>query len=154
MRHTLALLLLSLLFLGCPTAGDDDDSSLSDDDDDDEDSWTTLRDGLDIRDLVVGEGDLVEEDDVITAHYTLWLWEDDALGNQIETSRPDNAFTAALSIGSLIPGWVYGIPGMRVGGVRELIIASDLAYGDNEAGGGTIPGGSTLFFEVEIVGVQ
>lgn len=153
MRHRLAFLLLSLLVTGCPTRGDDDDSSVSDDDDDG-DAWINIQAGLDIHDLVVGDGDLVEEDDVITAHYTLWLWEDGALGTQVETSRPDSPFTAALSIGSLIPGWVYGIPGMRVGGNRELIVAPALAYGDDDVGGGAVPGGSTLFFEVEIVDVQ
>ena len=153
MHRTAALLLLSLLFVGCPPTsnnGDDDDSA--GDDDDDDDGWVNIQEGLDVRDVVVGDGDVVEVGDQITAHYTLWLYEDDMLGSQLETSRPNNPFSAGIGVGQLIQGWDIGIPGMRIGGQRELIIGPALAYGSN--GQGSVPPNATLFFEVEILDAQ
>lgn len=154
MRHPLLLLLLALLLSACPPLSggdDDDDSATSDDDDDDGDDWVELEPGLEIRDVVVGDGDVVEVGDTITAHYTVWLWEDDALSTQIETSRPNNPFSASIGVGQLIDGWDLGIPSMRVGGQRELLIAPEFAYG--ASGQGSVPPNATLFFEVEILSV-
>jgi FKBP-type peptidyl-prolyl cis-trans isomerase len=50
--------------------------------------------------------------------------------------------------GGLIQGWVDGIPGMKVGGIRKLVIPGDLAYPKGRPG---IPPGATLIFEIEIV---
>jgi len=153
--HLLLLLLLGLLLSACPPVSggddDDDDDSAAADDDDDDDGWVELQDGLDVHDVVIGDGAVVEIGDTITAHYTLWLWEDDELGTQLETSRPNNPFSAGIGVGQLIQGWDLGIPGMRVGGQRELLIGPALAYG---AGGqGSVPPNATLFFEVEILSV-
>ena len=146
------LLLLALLLAGCPVAGngsDDDDSAAADDDDD---GWVEVQDQLLVRDTVVGDGPQVEVGDSITAHYTLWLYEDDVLGDLIETSTNGNPFTAAIGVGQLIQGWDLGIPGMLVGGTRELIIGPDLAYGSS--GQGPVPPNATLFFEVQVLDAQ
>ncbi len=144
------LLLLALLLAGCPVAGSDDDDSAADDDD--ADGWIELQDQLHIRDVFVGDGAEVQVGDTITAHYTLWLYEDDALGDMIETSTNGNPFTADIGVGDLIQGWDLGIPGMFVGGTRELIIGPDLAYG--ASGQGPVPGNATLFFQVEVLDAQ
>ncbi len=147
--HRIALLLLCLLFIGCPPISSDDDDDSAGDDDDAADDWVNVQDGLDIRDVVEGDGAVVEVGDTITAHYTLWLYEDGEKGNMLESSRPNNVFSADIGVGQLIQGWDIGIPGMRVGGQRELIIGPDLAYGSS--GQGSVPPNATLFFEVEIL---
>lgn len=60
----------------------------------------------------------------------------------------------AFSIGRrrVIRGWDQGVPGMAVGGVRRLIIPSSMGYGPR--GAGSIPGGATLYFTIELVDVS
>ncbi|HEX3678566.1 MAG TPA: FKBP-type peptidyl-prolyl cis-trans isomerase, partial [Galbitalea sp.] len=55
-------------------------------------------------------------------------------------------------LGSLIKGWQQGIPGMKVGGRRELICPPNLAYGP--AGGGHRLSGRTLIFVIDLLGVK
>jgi len=52
----------------------------------------------------------------------------------------------------VIKGWDYGVPGMKVGGVRTLVIPPELAYGS--AGRDKIPPASTLVFTIELVTVR
>jgi FKBP-type peptidyl-prolyl cis-trans isomerase len=152
------LLLLCLLLAACPapsgSGGDDDDSvgAIDDDDDATEDpaAWRTVTEGLEVRDVELGDGALIESGDGIRAHYTLWLYEDEAKGTLVETSRNGGPFSATVGVGQLIQGWELGIPGMREGGQRELIIAPELAYGA-QGSGTAVPPNATLFFEVEIV---
>ena len=61
-------------------------------------------------------------------------------------------FTFKLTPGTVIPGWVEGVAGMRVGGVRELAIPPALAYGC-QTPGPTIPANSTLIFTIHLVAI-
>src|SRR5712671_3254974 len=93
------------------------------------------------QDLVVGNGATAAIGNTVTVGYTLWLYDStkaDGKG-QVLQSSPSTQF---LLSSNLIAGWVRGVPGMRVGGQRRLIIPPDLAYG---AAGSppTIPGNAT-----------
>jgi FKBP-type peptidyl-prolyl cis-trans isomerase len=80
-----------------------------------------------VKDIVKGKGKTAKLDDSITVHYVGSVF---SSGEEFEASW-DSGDTATfpLSKGQLIEGWVRGIPGMKVGGRRMLIIPSELAYG-------------------------
>lgn len=105
------------------------------------------------KDLVVqptikGAGDVVEEGDSVTVHYTGWVWDG---GTQFDSSWDKGApATFTLADGQLIDGWVQGLAGQTVGSQVLLVIPPELGYGD-EGSGETIPGGSTLVFVVDIL---
>ncbi len=106
-------------------------------------------------DLRVGPGDQAATGQVVTVHYTGWLYDENATerkGLQFDSSAGGAPFTFALGFGQVIGGWDQGLPGMRVGGLRRLVIPPSLAYGDARTG--PIPPNATLVFDIELVGVQ
>jgi FKBP-type peptidyl-prolyl cis-trans isomerase len=101
-------------------------------------------------DLVPGTGQLAQAGQTVTVNYVGVLYK---TGAEFDSSWKHNQpFTTALSSGSVIPGWVQGIPGMRVGGRRELIIPPTLGYGKTGSGA-TIPPNATLVFVVDLLSV-
>ena len=112
-------------------------------------------DQLQVTDLVVGTGATAALGNTITAHYTGWLYDDDAAdhkGAKFDSSYDRNQPITPTLGGNLIDGWNQGLPGMKVGGKRLLIIPSRLAYGPY--GYGAIPPGAALVFEVELLDIQ
>ncbi|KAK6305463.1 peptidyl-prolyl cis-trans isomerase FKBP2-like [Coregonus clupeaformis] len=88
--------------------------------------------------------------DVLNMHYTGKL-ED---GTEFDSSIPRNQpFTFTLGTGQVIKGWDQGLLGMCEGEKRKLVIPSELGYGDRGAPP-KIPGGATLIFEVELLGIE
>eukprot|EP01027_Heterolobosea_sp_BB2_P023759 GEZU01035749.1.p2 GENE.GEZU01035749.1~~GEZU01035749.1.p2 ORF type:complete len:141 (+),score=39.87 GEZU01035749.1:60-482(+) len=87
--------------------------------------------------------------DRIRVHYTGTLTD----GTEFDSSRKRNdPFTFTLGAGQVIKGWDQGLLGACVGEKRKLVIPAHLGYGDR--GTGRIPGGATLIFETEIVGID
>jgi FKBP-type peptidyl-prolyl cis-trans isomerase FkpA len=110
---------------------------------------TRLESGLYIQDLEVGTGAVAESGDNIVVHYSGWLTD----GSPFDSSVGRAPFPVAIGTGEVIRGWDEGVPGMRVGGKRRLVIPPALAYGAQGAGG-VIPPGATLVFEVELLEVN
>jgi FKBP-type peptidyl-prolyl cis-trans isomerase FkpA len=106
-------------------------------------------------DLVAGTGASAINGSNITVHYTGWLYKEtgtDKKGLQFETSAGQDPFLFTLGVGAVIQGWDQGLVGMRVGGVRRLVIPPSLAYGSSR--NGVIPPNATLVFEVQLLEVQ
>jgi peptidylprolyl isomerase len=103
------------------------------------------------KDLVVGTGQTAQAGQTVTVNYVGVLYKN---GKEFDSSWSRNQpFTTQLTTGNVIPGWVQGIPGMKVGGRRELIIPPNLAYG-KQGSGSTIPPNSTLVFVVDLLSVS
>lgn len=109
------------------------------------DSVTELR----IIDLEEGTGEEVKPGATITAHYTGALCKNGII------FQSSHDFGNAISFGldQVIKGWTEGVPGMKVGGMRRLIIPSDMAYGSARAAS-NIPPNSDLVFDIELVAIK
>lgn len=112
------------------------------------DAMTETASGLMYQDLVVGDGEVAQAGDSVSVHYTGWLKDGTKFDSSVDRGEP---FVFHLGQGRVIPGWDEGVAGMRVGGKRKLVIPPELGYGDAGAGGGLIPGGATLVFDVELL---
>jgi FKBP-type peptidyl-prolyl isomerase-like protein len=99
--------------------------------------------GLKVRDLKEGTGPEVKPGATIRVKYTGWLTNGSVFDSG-ETEFP---------LGRVIQGWQKGIPGMKVGGIRKLVIPAALGYGSGGSGD-KIPPNATLIFEVEVLGVK
>lgn len=112
---------------------------------------------LTMNDVVVGTGAEAQPGAKVTVHYAGWLYDHtrpEQKGTEFDSSRKHGEpFAFALGQRQVIPGWDQGVTGMKVGGKRRLVIPSDLAYGEQGAGG-VIPPGATLVFDVELIDVQ
>jgi FKBP-type peptidyl-prolyl cis-trans isomerase len=109
------------------------------------------------QDNVVGTGAEAQSGQVVTVHYTGWLYDQtrpDRKGNKFDSSRDRNEpFSFNLGAGEVIRGWDEGVAGMKVGGRRTLTIPPDMGYGARGAGG-VIPPNATLLFDVELLEVK
>ncbi|MDP1624972.1 MAG: FKBP-type peptidyl-prolyl cis-trans isomerase [bacterium] len=105
--------------------------------------------GLEIYDETVGTGTVASSGNAVTVHYVGILTNGEKFDSSLDRGQP---FTFALGAGQVIRGWDLGVEGMKVGGVRRLVIPANLAYGDRAIG--SIPAGSTLIFQVQLLGVE
>ena len=106
--------------------------------------------GLEIEDIVIGEGAEAVPGSTVSVHYTGWLTDETKFDSSVDRGQP---FQFTLGQGMVIKGWDEGVAGMKVGGKRRLTIPPEMGYGDQGAGG-VIPPGATLIFEVELLGVS
>ena len=103
---------------------------------------------LTIDDVVVGEGAEAKPGDTVEVHY---------VGVEFDTGEEFDASwnrgeSIEFPLRGLIQGWQDGIPGMKVGGRRQLTIPPELAYGP--AGTGHRLSGKTLVFVIDLLGVR
>jgi len=103
---------------------------------------------LEIFDTVEGTGEEVAADATVTAHYTGAVC---ATGVIFQSSH-DMGQPATFPLGHVIEGWQKGVPGMKVGGTRRLIIPAAQAYGSSSPSP-LIPPNSDLVFDIELVSV-
>ncbi len=110
-------------------------------------SMTRVGDGVYIKDLVAGKDSLVQANNkIINVRYQGWLPDGTRFDHNL---APRALFPLVLGQRRVILGWEQGIPGMRVGGKRLLVIPPSLGYGTQA--NGPIPANSVLVFEVEVV---
>jgi len=103
---------------------------------------------LTIRDITVGQGPQAAPGANVRVHY---VGVEFATGEEFDSSW-NRGEAIEFPLRGLIQGWQDGIPGMRVGGRRELIIPPELAYG--AAGSGHRLSGQTLIFVIDLLAVS
>lgn len=104
---------------------------------------------LEIIDLKVGTGAEAKAGASVTAHYTGALAKD----GTIFQSSYDSGAPVDFSLSGVIKGWSEGVPGMKVGGTRRLIIPATLAYGSSSPAA-NIPANSDLVFDIVLTAVK
>jgi FKBP-type peptidyl-prolyl cis-trans isomerase len=104
---------------------------------------------LTIEDRVPGTGATVSPGDTVTCHYTGALAK---TGNVFQTSH-DFGKPISFPLDGVIVGWTEGVPGMKVGGTRRLLIPAAKAYGATPPYGSGIPANADLVFDIELVSI-
>jgi peptidylprolyl isomerase len=99
-------------------------------------------------DIEIGTGDEAKTGDTVDVHY---LGVDFESGEEFDSSW-GRGQSVNFPLRSLIAGWQEGIPGMKVGGRRQLVVPPELAYGP--AGSGHRLSGRTLIFVIDLLGVS
>ena len=104
------------------------------------------------EDIVVGEGKEITEDSTFWAYYIGWLDDGTVFDSSFDADKSNINGATELKgpfevvQNGAIQGWLQGMIGAKIGGVRELTIPADLAYGDQASG--DIPANSTLRFVI------
>jgi len=105
---------------------------------------------LTITDTLVGDGAELQSGQSATFHYTGTLENGTKFDSSLDRGTP---FTTTIGVGEVIPGWDQGIPGMKIGGKRKLVIPGSLAYGPRGIPNAGIGPNATLIFEVELLAI-
>ncbi len=108
----------------------------------------TTPSGLQYRVITQGSGAKPLASDKVKVHYKGTLIDGKEFDSSYKRGEP-----IEFPLNGVIKGWTEGLQLMPVGSKYEFTIPSDLAYGDREVGGGLIPAGSTLVFEVELLAI-
>lgn len=104
---------------------------------------------LEIIDVEVGTGEEVQPGATISAHYTGAL----VKNGIIFQSSHDFGEAISFSLNQVIQGWTVGVPGMKVGGTRRLIIPAEMAYGASSPDK-SIPANSDLVFDIDLMAIR
>jgi FKBP-type peptidyl-prolyl cis-trans isomerase len=101
-----------------------------------------------VTDIVEGDGAVAEASSTVKVHYAGVEYES---GEEFDSSW-GRGEPIDFPLAALVRGWQEGIPGMKVGGRRKLVVPPELAYGP--AGGGHFLSGKTLIFVIDLLGVR
>ena len=101
---------------------------------------------LQAQDLIPGTGDTVKSGATVTVDYTGAV----AATGVIFQSSKDTGQPVTFPLSGVISGWTQGVPGMKVGGTRRLLIPAALAYGANPPAGSGIPANADLVFDITL----
>lgn len=104
---------------------------------------------LQSTDTTVGTGTTAKSGDTVVVDYVGAV----ASTGKIFQASTDSGQPASLSLDSVIEGWKEGIPGMKVGGTRRLLIPASMAYGATPPDGSGIPANAALVFDVTLESV-
>jgi FKBP-type peptidyl-prolyl cis-trans isomerase len=147
MRQLLSVLPLLVVFAACGGGGGSSPTSPT--------TPTIPPQPFAITELRAGTGTEAVAGSRVTVEYALWLFSTtgaDNKGTLLDTSVGRAPFSFTLGTNAVIPGFEQGVTGMKVGGVRRLVIPPALGYG--AAGTSGVPPNSNLVFEVELLSVQ
>eukprot|EP00591_Stephanopyxis_turris_P012520 CAMPEP_0195520912 /NCGR_PEP_ID=MMETSP0794_2-20130614/17616_1 /TAXON_ID=515487 /ORGANISM="Stephanopyxis turris, Strain CCMP 815" /LENGTH=184 /DNA_ID=CAMNT_0040650355 /DNA_START=49 /DNA_END=603 /DNA_ORIENTATION=- len=121
--------------------------------DDSADGFITTESGLKYKVTKEGTGAIPSAGQTVKTQYTGWLDGFDS-EKKFDSSRDRNRpFSFKVGAGQVIRGWDESFSSMAVGERRQVIIPPNLGYGARGAGG-IIPGGATLYFDVELLAIQ
>ena len=117
----------------------------------------TYPDGLRVIDLKTGTGEVAKKGQMAEVQYTGWLTDATSFDSSRKPGR--TSFTFQIGQSQVIAGWDEGVPGMKVGGKRKLVIPAALGYGaagqtDPSTGATIIPGNATLVFDIELISLK
>lgn len=110
-----------------------------------QDLTQAMASGVRWLDLQEGTGDAVTSNDKVTVHYVAHLSTGKRFANSVEKNKP-----VSVELRDVIPGWREGIPGMKVGGKRRLVVPPAMAYGE-KGFKEIVPPNSTLVYEIELL---
>ncbi len=147
MRRSSVSLALCCVLLLAAACGSDDDGSPT------QPSPPVVQ--FSSSDLRPGTGAEAVAGSRLTVNYTGWLYSvsgPENKGQQIDSSAGRGPYSFTLGANQVIRGWDAGLVGMRVGGLRRLVIPPELAYG--ATGNGPVPPNWPLIFDVELVAVE
>mmetsp|Transcript_41213 Transcript_41213/g.76175 ORF Transcript_41213/g.76175 Transcript_41213/m.76175 type:complete len:191 (-) Transcript_41213:100-672(-) len=114
--------------------------------------YTTTESGLRYKVVTEGSGAVPSAGQTVKTQYTGWLDGFDS-PKKFDSSRDrGRPFSFRVGAGQVIRGWDEAFSTMKVGERRKIILPPRLGYGDRGAGG-IIPGGATLYFDVELLGI-
>lgn len=103
------------------------------------------------EDVVEGKGTAAKVGDTVEVRYTLVNWGGDDTPVDNSWDRTPNSSSFPLEEGGLIPGWIKGVPGMKPGGRRVLVVPPADGYGAQGTPDGGVPPNGTLIFVIDLV---
>ena len=108
-------------------------------------------DSLQSTDTTVGTGAEAKASSTVTVNYTGAVA---ATGTIFQSSLDNGGQPVSFALNQVIKGWSEGVPGMKVGGTRRLLIPANLAYGANPPAGSGIPANADLVFDITLLAVK